>query len=324
MSTKTSVLALLESSRGQSLSGAHMAQRLNLSRNAVWKAVKELEKDGYVIQAVRNKGYMLLDDNDIVSVQGIEAFLPRNCGPVYVYETLESTLKTGKEMAISGAGHGTVIVANGQTLGRGRFGRSFYSPSGLGIYMSFVLRPEKLAVESSSLVTAFAAVCVCEAIEALTGKSPGIKWVNDIILEGRKICGILTEAVMDLESGGVQWMVLGIGINFSAKAADFPEDLRQTAGSLFMDKKPDITRNRLIAEIAGRITPENPCSREEIIEKYRRRIIMLDRKIRVMGAGEEYEATAVDIDGNGGLMVRLENGEIRTLSSGEVSTKIGL
>lgn len=324
MSTKKSILALLESNRGHSVSGEHIAASLNVSRNSVWKAIKELGKDGYKIEAVTNKGYCLSTDNDIISVEGMLPFLlcKENADKIFVYDCLESTNKTAKEMAIEKASHGTTIIAGSQTAGRGRYDRSFYSPPGHGIYMSFVLHPEKLGFTTPTIATSFAAVTVCEAIEAITDKTPKIKWVNDIFINRKKICGILTEAVTDFESGNIQWIVIGIGINFSTPERDFPEALRQIAGSVYMDGNAPTTRNHLAADIINRIvTSANQHNEEKILEQYKQRLFMLGEEILVSQMNETYAATAIDIDNIGRLIVKKASGEILHLSSGEVSVK---
>ena len=324
MSTKEYILELLEKNRGQSVSGEYIAKQLDVTRNAVWKAIKDLEKDGYRIEAVTNKGYCLYEDNDILSVQGMLPFLldKEKADKIQIYGSLESTNKTAKEMASSGAEHGAIIFADSQTAGKGRYGRKFYSPPGHGIYVSFILHPERLWFDTPTIVTAFAAVSVCEAIESITGKEPRIKWVNDIYLDERKICGILTEAVTDFESGSIQWIAVGIGINFSTPSKDLPEDLRRVAGSIFGHDKPSVTRNRLAAEIINRIvTPKRQYDKEEILEKYRKRLMMLGQKVLVNGLLESYEAVAVDIDESGRLIVKRDNGEMLSLSSGEISIR---
>ena len=324
MSTKTRILALLESNRGQSVSGAYMAAKLTVSRNAVWKAIRELEKDGYRIEAVTNKGYCLSADNDILSVQGMLPFLwqKKQADTIFVYNSLESTNKTAKEMAISKAEHGTTIIADSQTMGKGRYDRVFYSPPGHGLYMSFVLRPEQLRFTAPTLATSFAAVSVCEAIEAITDKTPKVKWVNDIFLDGKKICGILTEAVTDFESGHIQWTVVGIGVNFSTPLTDFPEDLRPIAGSVFMDGPVSTTRNHLAAEIVNRmVTPVNQYDEKKILAQYKRRLCMLGEEILVSQMSETYTAVALDIDGRGRLIVKKDSGETLSLSAGEIMIK---
>ncbi len=323
MSTKKYVLELLENKRGQNISGAYIAEQLNVTRNAVWKAVKELEKDGYTIKAVTNKGYCLSDDNDILSVQGMLPFLSDKeiSDKINVHASLESTNKTAKELAISGAEHGTIIVADCQTVGKGRYNRNFISPPGHGIYMSFILRPtQQHWIGVPTLVTSYAAVSVCEAIETTTGKMPQIKWVNDIFITGKKICGILTEAVTDFESGNMQWIVVGIGINFTTPDTGFPENIKHIAGSVFSGDIPTITRNQLAAEIINRILNiEKNCDNKTMLGEYKKRLMMIGKKVVVTGLNEPFEAMAVDIDEIGRLIVKKDNGDILSLFSGEIS-----
>ena len=322
MKTKQHILALLEHNRGLSISGEQIAGKLSLSRNAVWKAIKELRSDGYKIEAVTNKGYCLCADNDILSVQGILPFLKnKDIGQnIMIFDTLESTNKTTKELSISGAEHGTVVLARSQTAGRGRYDRQFHSPPG-GIYLSFILHPDRLSLETPTLITAVAAVAVCRAVETVTPDSPRIKWVNDIFLNGKKICGILTEAVTDFESGNIQWVVVGIGVNFDTKQTDIPKDLRGIIGSIFADGDSAVTRNQLVGEIINQVLCGTTYSREQILCEYKKRLMMLGEPITVISPKETYNATAMDIDGNGHLIVKKENNEIYTLSGGEISIK---
>ena len=323
MSTKNRILELLEQQRGESISGEHLAGVLGISRNAVWKAIKELQKDGYNIVAVTNKGYCLSAENDIISIPGIKPFLSERsqfyANKIQVHKSLESTNKTAKEMAVAGAEHGTIIIADCQTMGRGRYSRNFFSPSGGGLYMSIVLRPEAMHFKNPTSVTAFAAVSVCEAIESISTKVPRIKWVNDIFIDGKKVCGILTEAVTDFESGGLDWVVLGIGINVHTRTEDFPCDLQSIATSIYPDEKMYGARNRLSAEIINRILGfETLPSETEIFEKYKKRLMVLGKKITVIQNQVEYKATAIDVDSVGHLVVKNESGERITLSSGEI------
>ena len=323
MSTKNRILELLEQQRGESISGEHLAGVLGISRNAVWKAIKELQKDGYHIVAVTNKGYCLSAENDIISIPGIKPFLSERsqfyANKIQVHKSLESTNKTAKEMAVAGAEHGTIIISDCQTMGRGRYSRNFFSPSGGGLYMSIVLRPEAMHFKNPTSVTAFAAVSVCEAIESISTKVPRIKWVNDIFIDGKKVCGILTEAVTDFESGGLDWVVLGIGINVHTRTEDFPCDLQSIATSIYPDEKMSGVRNRLSAEIINRILGfETLPSETEIFEKYKKRLMVLGKKITVIQNQVEYMATAIDVDSVGHLVVKNESGERITLSSGEI------
>ena len=324
MTTKNSVLALFENNRGRYVSGEFISKQLNVTRNAVWKAVRELVKNGYRIQAITNKGYFFYDDNDILSVQGISPFLSavEYSDRIHVFNSLESTNITAKELAASGAEHGAVVIADSQTAGRGRFDRSFFSPPGHGIYMSFILHPTKLWSDAPTIITSFAAVAVCRAIEALTDKSPQIKWVNDVFLSGKKICGILTEAVTDFESGNVQWAVSGIGINFSAPKTVLPEELRHVIGAIFTEETPTITRNQLTAEVINQMMSFGSLDNiKEILKEYKRRLFMLGGKVQVISLTESYEAIALDIDDIGRLIVKKTTGEVVSLSTGEISVR---
>ncbi|MCL2109783.1 MAG: biotin--[acetyl-CoA-carboxylase] ligase [Oscillospiraceae bacterium] len=323
MSTKKYVLELLEGSRGVSISGGKIAARLNVSRSAVWKAVKGLERDGYRISAVTNKGYCLAEDCDLMSVEGIKKYLPDLANPVDIrlYDTLESTNTTAKELAVAGAGHGTLIVADYLSGARGRYGRSFFTKAGCGIYMTVILQPPQ--TRPPTLITSYAALSVCLAIEELTGKMPQIKWVNDILLYNRKLCGILTEAITDYESGCVQCLVVGVGINFIEPDGGFPENIREIAGAIFdREESPSVTRNRLAAEVYRRIMNFGDCDKAFLLEQYRKRLVTLGQRITVSGAGEPFEAVAMDIDENCGLVVKKsqrDGGEVVMLTSGEVS-----
>lgn len=323
MNTKYRILELLEQQRGASISGERLAGILCISRNAVWKAVKELQKDGYNITAVTNKGYCLSEENDIISVPGIKPFLTENsrsyADKIQIYKSLESTNKTAKEMAIAGAEHGTVIISDCQTMGRGRYSRNFFSPPDGGLYMSMILRPEAWHFENPTAVTAFAAVAVCRAIESISNKTPKIKWVNDVFLDGKKVCGILTEAVTDFESGELGWIVLGIGINVYTRTEEFPEDLQSLATSIYPDQKRPGVRNQLSAEMINRILGSDAVpSESEVFEAYKNRLMMLGKEITVIRNGMAFRATAMDVDSVGHLIVKKENGEIMTLYSGEI------
>jgi BirA family biotin operon repressor/biotin-[acetyl-CoA-carboxylase] ligase len=334
MKTKTHILALLESGRDRHISGESIAAELNISRNAVWKAIKELQKSGHEIEAVTNKGYRLSENSDILSVQGILPFLLDKSivKQIYVHDVLESTNKTAKEMAVSDIQSPAVIIADSQSAGKGRYGRAFHSPPASGLYMSFILQSSQLRFSTPTLITAFAAVCVCEAIEEVSREKPQIKWVNDIFIDKstgedgsptayRKVCGILTEAVTDFESGSTGWVVVGIGVNF--KDSGFPDDLKQVAGAVFDSSNPPVTRNRLCAGIINRmINPE--ADEKAMLKKYKSRMFMLGKTITVssMNTAESYEAVALDVDQIGRLAIKKADGETLLLTAGEISIKI--
>ncbi|MDR1688235.1 MAG: biotin--[acetyl-CoA-carboxylase] ligase [Clostridiales bacterium] len=325
MSTKESVLMMLENKKGMACSGEDIAGNLKISRAAVWKAVKELLKDGHKISAGTNRGYILEPESDIISAQGIAANLPAGfeTGKIFVYGSVASTNTTAKEMAVAGAEHGTVVIAETQTGGRGRFGRSFYAPAGCGLYLSVILRPEKMDAASLELATVYAAVNVCKAIEAVCGKKTGIKWVNDIFYEGKKICGILCEGAADLESRSLQWIVMGAGINLKEPPGGYPDELKDIVTALYAKNETTPARNKLAAALIKEVLTSN-ASQADLIEEYKSRLVMLGKTVEVKGRGGDisYVATAKDVNEKGNLIVRKENGETEELFSGEISVKI--
>jgi len=258
---------------------------------------------------------------DLISAEAIKPYLIFPCFAenIKVYPAVDSTNREAKEQAADGAVHGTVIIADRQTQGKGRFNRDFYSPPGSGLYMSFILFQNAMGFTSPTAVTVYAAVCACEAIEKACAVNPVIKWVNDLYLYGRKIAGILAEATYDSNNRGIDKIILGIGINISTKNEDFPEDIRQRAGSLCPEGHLPVSRNILAAGIINRIlSPEKP-KEPEIMKRYRKRLFMLGYDVIVSQGNERYKAKALDIDESGCLLVQREDGEILKLLSGEVS-----
>ncbi|HHD2753997.1 TPA: biotin--[acetyl-CoA-carboxylase] ligase [Clostridium perfringens] len=324
MSVKESVLKILEENRETSISGEELAKYLSVSRAAVWKAINALRGEGYNITAVTNRGYQLTKDNDLLSAEGIKIFLnPKyNENYIRVYKTIDSTNQEAKKFLMDDdIPHGTVLLSEEQTAGRGRFQRKFFSPSNNGIYMSVILRPN-IELSKAIHITTSAAVSVCRAIENLTNKRPKIKWVNDIFLDEKKICGILTEASGNFESGRVENVVVGIGINFKTKEDDFPDDIKDIAGSIFEGEEPNITRNQLVAEILNELL--YMCDNLEdksIMQEYKVLSFVLGKKVSFLKNNRLNKAKAVDISDEGALVVQYENGDLDYLNSGEVSIK---
>nr|WP_297707129.1 biotin--[acetyl-CoA-carboxylase] ligase [uncultured Butyrivibrio sp.] len=259
MSTSEKVLFILESNKLIYISGEEMARQCGVSRNAVWKAIRDLRKKGYDIEAISNKGYKLKGNTDIISVEGIKAGLPESCSKsdIFVYDSLDSTSDKAKELAMKGGDHGTVVVAVTQTGGRGRKDHTFYSPEG-GLYMSIILKPELLQSTDSKAVTAFVGAAVISAIKELTGIETYIDGINDLYVDGKKICGILLESGSEFDSNTLQWIVAGIGINFDSDISNFPEDIKERASSLFDTGKATIAKNALIAKIIEKILDCQP------------------------------------------------------------------
>ena len=283
MSSKSNILQILEKNRGTYVSGEELAQQLQISRSAIWKAISELKKEGYQIISVTNKGYCLSDETDVISAEGIGPYLTNGSQDmIYVFKTVDSTNLVAKKMALEQAPHGTVVLAEEQTAGRGRMGRSFHSPAGSGIYMSFILRPN-LTSNDAVLITTAASVAVARAIEEVTHIRTGIKWVNDVYMNGKKICGILTEALTDFESGGIESIILGIGINFSTAVSSFPENIQQKVDSLFHEKPAGITRNQIAAAVINHVLCLcNQLQDRSFIAEYKARSIVLGKDIEVI------------------------------------------
>lgn len=319
--TKDLVLECLQKKTDEYVSGAEIAAELSLSRTAVWKAIEQLRVDGYRIESVTNRGYRLSSESDVLSEAGIRKYLHSEL-KLKVYPTVTSTNTLLKAEAEQGAAEGTVIVAAEQTAGRGRMGRSFYSPSGTGIYMSILLRPQIPAADAG-LITAGAAAAVADAIDALSDSTTQIKWVNDVYLNGHKVSGILTEGSIDCETGFLSYAIVGIGINIAPPEGDFPEDIRAVAGAAFGEDAPADLRCRLTAEVLERFMAYyEDLQNVPFYDAYRRRSVVIGRQVRLISPGREpEEAEVLDIDRNFALVVRDAFGQLRTISSGEVSLR---
>ena len=257
-----------------------------------------------------------------LSEEGVKRYLRRRDLTVRVFDTVGSTNTLLGAMAAEGAPAGLALIAGSQTAGRGRLGRSFFSPEGTGVYISLLLRPD-LSPAAAVALTACAAVAAAEGIEEVSGVHAGIKWVNDIFIGGRKVCGILTEAETDAVSGRLRHVVIGLGVNISAPEGGFPAELRDTAGAVFPGQVPDDARCRLAAGILDRLSelaeaPEAP----PVLEAYRARSILPGRGILVLEPGKApQEAVALGIGDDYALRVRLPDGTQRSLISGEVSIR---
>lgn len=323
MSTKQKVLEILLDRQGAYVSGAQLAQKLEVTRAAVWKAVRGLQEEGHQIAASTNRGYSLLAEDDTLSMVGLARFLPKeSLRRILFLPTVESTNTLAKQKALEGAEHGTVILANQQTAGRGRLGRSFHSPPENGIYCSLLLRPERLTATDAVLLTTAASVAVSRAIRKGTGKETQIKWVNDLFLDNRKVCGILTEAITNFENGEVECVILGVGLNFKGSVEELPEELRETAGFLYDGERPAISRNEMVAQLIGELSHlEEWIRTREFLEEYRRRSMVLGYEVDVIQGQSSFPATAVEIDDWGGLVVERKDGVRQLLNTGEISIR---
>lgn len=321
MSTKDTVLALFEKNKGFYVSGEKIALDLNISRTAVWKAVKKLQNEGYEIKAVTNRGYCLDKDSDVLTAHGIKSRLSSECSCLRpeVFVTVDSTNNVCREKAAQGEEEGYVAVAGAQTSGRGRRGRSFYSPAGSGIYMSILLKPEEFTEKQLLQLTTMAAVAVSTSIEKISGKNTGIKWVNDILIDGKKVCGILSEAFYSPD-GVLDSVIVGIGINAYPPAGGFPSGIADAACSVFDYPSPGL-KNELTAEVLENFMSYYR-SGSSVAEEYKKLCVVPGRDISVIKPGQTLTAHAVGLDDDLGLIVRYEDGSEEVLRSGEISIRL--
>ena len=317
MSTKEQVLKTLEENRGKYVSGAELAATLGVSRTAVWKSISSLIADGVDIKSLTGSGYTLPKEANALTVQGITKYLDIDGLDLRIFKEVDSTNNVAKTLATQGAKEGTVVFALNQNGGKGRLGRKFYSPPEAGVYMTVILRPN---MQKTPYLTVLAAIAVAEGIENAGGKKTAIKWVNDVFADGKKCCGILTEAVADLETGGVEFAVVGIGINVTEPKGGFAPEIRDVATSV-CDGVED-ARNKVAACVLNSFfTRYNSFDKNEIALTYKAKSFLIGREITVVKGEEQRRATAVDIDGDCHLIVRYEDGVTETLFAGEVTIK---
>lgn len=325
MKLKEKVLLLLKTREGEFLSGQELAEQLEVTRAGIWKVIKALQEEGYPIEAITNRGYALQSMPDILSAVGIKQELLKENQYLHVEveKQIDSTNTRLKQMVTEGEHRDMVLLAEEQTQGRGRFGRAFFSPYGTGLYMSFLLHPQ-LQYREGELLTISAAVAVAKAIEKISGEEAQIKWVNDIWMRGRKIAGILTEASTSLESGQLEYAIIGIGINVTEPAQGFPEELKDIAHSVFPKAiKKENLRNQLAGEIINQFMSYYRKIRErEFLEEYKKRSFVVGKDISVLRMGQQRNAKALEVDDQCHLKVQYEDGTIEYLSSGEVSIRV--
>ena len=317
------VLALLRAREGEPLSGEAVSRELGVSRAAVWKAMEALRQEGYGISSAPRRGYWLEESPDLLSAGELAGPGRRVGREIVCLDTVDSTNNEIKRRAVGEVPDGLAVVAGEQTGGRGRRGRSFVSPPGKGLYLSVLLKPDCPLAQVPTL-TAWSAVAVCDAIERVCGVRPGIKWPNDVILEGRKLCGILTELELEAETAALRYVVVGIGVNISQTEADFGPEVAPVGVSLAqaLGKAPRRAEvARALLDSLDRLYAGFPREGGRWLERYRADCLTVGRPIRVLSAGGERAGTALGIDGDFALRVAWEDGREETLSSGEVSVR---
>lgn len=325
--SRDTVLKLLQSSGGAYVSGEAVSEALGVSRAAVWKAVDALRREGYEIESRKNRGYRLVSAPDSLSEAAIRACLGETMRvgrTLCCFERIDSTNAYLKRAAADGAADGTAAAADEQTGGRGRRGRSFLSPAGKGVYLSVLLRPE---VEPARLLplTGFVAVAVCSAVERVAGVRPQIKWTNDLVLGGKKLCGILTELSVEGESGALQYAVVGIGVNVAHTREDFAGELESVATSLAIETGRPISRAALAAamleELDGLYDALLRGDTRAYLDAYRRDCLTVGREVRLLWQDAQERVRAVDVDDELGLVVIRGDGSRDVIRTGEVSVR---
>lgn len=325
---KDNIISILESNKGLFISGEKLANDLNVSRTAIWKAVKSLRNEGYDIYSVSNKGYSLSKETDMLSSKIIKNNMPKysNKFNFKIYKTVESTNIIARDMAVNGAESGTVVLAEEQTNGYGRNGKSFFSPYGTGIYMSIILNLKKeKKLFNSSFITTAAAMAVSKSIEEVSNENTQIKWVNDVFINEKKVCGILTEGAFSFEDGRLDYAVIGIGVNVNFPKNGFPKELDNIAASINLKNDTINTqsdmRNILIAKILENLY-DYYFNDVVFYEEYKKRSFLIGKKVSININDKEHIVRVLDIDETFALIIEFQNGKIDRVISGSVNYKL--
>lgn len=319
---KEEILRLLRSADGY-ISGQELCNRFGVSRTAVWKAINQLKEAGYEIEAQQNKGYRLMAAPDLMTEAEIKSLLHTDwvAKEVLYFDTIDSTNTKAQELAEKGYPSGTLVVADKQESGKGRRGRSWVSPSGTGIFMTLMIKPD-INPNNASMLTLVAALAVAKAITSVTGEEALIKWPNDIVVNGKKVCGILTE--MNAQFDYINNIVVGIGINVHNES--FPEEISQMASSLMIEAGGKrFHRAQIIAETMSYFeqyydTFLKTQDLSALVREYDELLVNRNKSVRVLDPKEPFDGKAMGITPKGELIV--DTWESRKLvSSGEVSVR---
>lgn len=325
---KSDILTWLRNS-GDYVSGQQLCDRFGVSRTAVWKVINQLKEEGYQIESVPRRGYRLVESPaDAYSASEIASRLQTTWAGrnLHFFASTGSTNPDAKHFAEEGEPHGTIVVADRQTAGRGRRGRSWVSPAGTSIYFTIVVRPQ-FAPDKASMITLVTALSVAQAIEEVTGLPAEIKWPNDIVVHRKKVCGILTEMSMTPEMDEIQFVVAGVGVNTNHDSPeDFPEEIRETATSLKIESGRQIDRAGLLERILARFEENYDAfvrigDLSGLREAYQAHLINMDAQVLVLDPAGEYKGIARGISKTGELIVERDNGEQVLVYAGEVSVR---
>ena len=340
---KAEMIRLLRESKDY-ISGQELCDRFQVSRTAIWKIINQLKEEGYVIEAKQNKGYRLVESPDSMEAYELKSRICTKWAGREVSYKKEtgSTNIDCKQLAGQGAPHGTLAVAEAQMNGRGRRGRSWQSPAGTSIYMSLLCRPD-FPPDKAPMLTLVMGLSVAQAVGRYTGLSAKIKWPNDVVVNGKKICGILTEMEMGLETKEIQYLVIGVGINVGngfdemqesgswekARRRAFPEELQDVATSLFLEagkEREKIFRAVLVQYVMEAFEKNYELFLETLdlsllLEGYNGLLVNRDMAVKVLDPKGEYTGVAKEIDKDGDLLVDTEDGEVKKVYAGEVSVR---
>ncbi len=326
---KYEILRMLKEKYPEFISGEGLSRHFGISRTAIWKYVRSLKEEGYGIEASSKIGYRLVDSYIINGCEIASDLGTKIIGKKVLYfDSIDSTSNYAKQIALESAEEGTTVVAGSQSEGRGRLGRKWDSPTGSGIYLSIILRP-LLPPENVQGITLAASVAVARAMEKITGIRPGIKWPNDLLLNGRKVCGILTE--MNSEMERVNFVVLGIGINYDRQYDEFPAELagRATSLSAFAAERGIAVKKSGKLEMLRAVLQELDevyggvigSKTGEILGQWKKYSVTLGKEVRILTGTMEYLAVAEDITDDGKLIVKCGDGSVRLIQSGEISIR---
>ncbi len=318
---KTEIIKLLKHTDNY-VSGQEICEQFGVSRTAVWKVMNQLKEEGYEIESVPKKGYRLLNEPDVLSKSELLSRVTTEWAgrTVYYFDETGSTNNDVRRLMAEGAPHGTLAVADKQTAGKGRRGRTWISPAGANIFMSLGLRPE-ISPDKASMLTLVMALAVCDAIRETTKSDARIKWPNDIVINGRKVCGMLTELEAELDC--IHSVVVGIGINVNQ--TQFAPEIAQTATSLFMESGRKVIRALLVERVMHYFEKYYAVFLQKgdlsgLKEAYNERLVNLNTGVRVLDPKGEYDGIARGIDEKGQLLVERE-GRIISVYAGEVSVR---
>lgn len=324
MSTKNKLLTILVQNAPAFVSGNKIAKELAVSRTTIWKAIQELRKDGFVINSHQSQGYQYVETN-LLSEPGIRLHLNTNVPKlkVQIVASTDSTNLQLKKIAATEINENIVLATEEQTATKGRFGRSYFAgKKGEGIYFSLLLSQPQQTLAEVAQYTIIMAVAAVKAIEKLTALKLDIKWVNDLYYQGKKVCGILSEATTNVETQTISSVIIGLGLNFAIPIETFPADLKAKATSLFPTGKTSVNRNQLIAEILNEFfTILEQLPAKDYLELYRKRSFVLGKEVTFQQNKQTYTGIAEAITETGELVVVLANQQKMTLSSGEISLK---